>query len=149
MMSLDFGKCFKVAMIPIVALILVNLVENFIGWIPFLGLILCFIWPLFTLARIAIVVYAGWSAAKAGMDLVGGAVTGAITGAVGAFVGALLTFGLSIAGIGASALEGDAGVGSVIGAGFGILAIIFAPIGGAIFGAIFGLVGAFIGGMKK
>lgn len=148
-MNIDFGKCFKIAMIPIVVLIVVNLVENFIGWIPFLGMILCLIWPLFTLARVLVVAWAGWSAAKAGMDLLGGAVTGAITGAIGALVGAILSFGLNIVGIGADAVSGQAGVGSIIGAGFGIIAIILAPIGGAIFGAIFGAVGAFVAGMKK
>ncbi|HSB47709.1 MAG TPA: hypothetical protein VLD37_06885 [Candidatus Bilamarchaeum sp.] len=150
-MSLDFGKCFKVAMIPIAILVAIGIFQNVVGLIPFVNLILCFIGPLLALVSLAVLAWSGYKAVKeAGMDLVGGAVTGAVAGAVSSLVNAIIGFVLGLVGVGAGlATGGNDTVGAAIGVGFGIVGIIIAPIIGAMVGAVLGAIGAFVAGMKK
>ncbi len=157
-MAIDIQKSFKVAIIPIAALIGIGIVREIvfvaIGAIPFLGLILCAIGPLFGLLSLLVLAWAGYKSVKeAQMDIVGGAVTGAIAGVIGGIVDAVINFAFVALGLGAGLATGGDMVGAGIGAAIGVIGLIiglvFAVFVGLVMGAIFGAAGAFVAGMKK
>jgi hypothetical protein len=154
-LALDFGKIIKSALIPTVLLVILGVIQLVIGFIPFIGGLagLCTVIPL-TIASVVVLGYAGFSAAKAGMDIVGGALTGGISGLLSAVVVGVIGLAMSMLGIGVGVATGgyDAG-GAVLGAGFGIIGGIIAIGVGVVFwtigGLVLGAIGTVAAGMKK
>jgi len=153
-LALDFGKCFKAALIPTVILVVLGIFQQVVGLIPVINFLVCLAGPLFFLITLVVLAWAGFSAAKGGMDLVGGAVTGAIAGVVSAVINGIVGLVLNMLGIGVgTALGGNDLGGAAIGAGIGIVAsiigIVIGVFVGLAVGAVMGAIGAFVAGMKK
>lgn len=137
---IDIQKSLKVAMVPIGALIILNILSHIPRYIPFTIIP----WPLISALSLLItgfmVVALAWSGFKAvkeaQMSLVGGAVTGGLTGAISGLINAVVNFVLGTVGIG----EGNF---------IGIAGIILLSIIAAVIGLILGTIGAFVAGMKK
>lgn len=153
-MALDFGKCFKAALIPTVVLVVLGIFQQVVGMIPILNFLVCLAGPLFFLIMLVVLAWAGFSAAKAGMDLVGGAITGAIAGVISAIINGIVGLVLNMLGIGVGAALGNDDLGgAAIGAGIGIvgsiIGIVLGVFIGLAVGAVMGAIGAFVAGMKK
>ncbi len=153
-MALDFGKCFKAALIPTVVLVVLGIFQQVVGMIPVINFLVCLAGPLFWLISMVILAWAGFGAAKAGMDLVGGAVTGAIAGLISSIINGIVGIVLMMLGIGVgTAMGGNDLGGAAIGAGIGLVgAVIGIAIGvvlGLVLGAVMGAIGALVAGMKK
>jgi len=142
---MDMKKSFKVAKMPVVAIVVLAIAGSLIGAIPVLQTLMCVLGlPLF-LVNIALYLYIGYLLAKAGMEIVDSAVLGGITGAVAgvisalvSLVAAMLGMGMYV-GMGGSALEGSLDVGFTAAAG--VVGIVIGIVIGAVIAAIGHLVG--------
>jgi hypothetical protein len=150
MLAFDIGKSFKVAMIPIVILIAIEVFSKVIGAIPVLNMLMCVAGIPLLLLGWAVLAWAGFKAVKeAQMDLVGGAITGGLAGLVSSVVGGLLSLVLGMLGMGADVATGGDMGNAAIGMGLGVVGVIVGVALGTIFGLVLGAIGAFVAGMKK
>jgi hypothetical protein len=152
-LAIDIGKSLKVATIPIAILVALGILQNVIGLVPFLGgVAICLTGPLFLIATLVVLGWAGYKAVKeAQMDLVGGAVTGAIAGVISGAIGAVVGFVFALLGVGADVAGGGGAEGAAYGAVGSVIGLVFALVFGIIFGAVIGAImgaaGAFVAGM--
>ena len=137
-------------MIPAVILIILAVIQQVIGIIPIIGGFagLCTAIPIFLLSCV-VLAWAGFNAAKGGMDIVGGAVTGIIAGVVSAIVGGVISLVLQMLGVGVNVATGGDMGGAAIGLVAGVIGIIIGVVFSLVLGAICGAIGAFVAGMKK
>ena len=149
-MAFDIGKSLKVAMIPIVILVVIGIFSAVIGAIPVLNMLMCIVGIPLTLVALAVTAWAGYKAVKeAQMDLVGGAITGGLTSLISGIINGIVSFILSMLGVGVGvATGGDVG-SAAVGAGFGAVVIVGSIVVGTIIGLVLGAIGAFVAGMKK
>jgi hypothetical protein len=149
-LALDIGKALKVATIPIVILIAIEVFSKVIGAIPLLNLLLCVTGiPLLVVSWI-VMAWAGFKAVKeAQMDLLGGAVAGGLAGFISSVVGGVIGIVLQLLGVGVGvATGGDLG-GAALGMGFGVVFVVVGIAIGTISGLVLGAIGAVVAGMKK
>jgi hypothetical protein len=150
-LAFDIGKALKVATIPIVILVAIELFSKIIMAIPLLNMLMCVVGvPLF-IASLVVLAWAGFKAVKeAQMDIIGGALAGGIAGFVSSLIGGIVGLVLSMLGIGAGVALGNNDVGgAAIDAGMNVVGVIIGIGIGTVMGLIFGAVGAFVAGMKK
>jgi hypothetical protein len=150
-LALDIGKALKVAMIPIVILVAIELFSKIVGAIPFANMLMCVLGLPLLLVSWVVLAWAGFKAVKeAQMDLVGGAIAGGLAGLISSVIGGIVGLVLSMLGIGAGVALGSNDVGgAAIGVGLNIVGVVIGIVLGTVFGLVFGAVGAFVAGMKK
>jgi hypothetical protein len=156
-LALDIGKSLKLALIPIVVIIVLGIISlgmSFIlNLVPLIGAIMCVIGPGIMLLDCIVLGWAGFKAAKAGMDIVGGAITGGLTGFITSLVLGVIGLVLNFLGLGVNvATGGDVGT-AVLGAGFsligGVIVIGVSVVIWTVVGLVLGAIGTVAAGMKK
>ncbi|MFH0737636.1 MAG: hypothetical protein V1827_03710 [Candidatus Micrarchaeota archaeon] len=149
-MAFDIGKALKVGTIPIVILVVLSILTTVIGAIPFLNMLICILGLPVMLISFVVTAWAGYKAVKeAQMDLVGGALTGGLVSLISGVVGAIVSFIVSLLGIGVNVAGGGDVGGAAVTVGLNIVGIIVGIVFSVIIGLILGAIGAFVAGMKK
>jgi hypothetical protein len=159
---MGIGNIIKSSIIPIIAIVLIDIVAALLSNIPLLGgFILCIIiLPQLAINAVALT-YAGFSGTKSGLGLGGAAAAGALAGFASALVNSIIRFVIVIIAGGAftaisavTSNDPSSGIlggllGTGISAGFGIIGIIIAPFIWAAIGAVMGALGSLIAGKPK
>ena len=154
---MDFGKMMGLSAIPIVVLVVLGTLSAIAGSIPLLNVIACVFMPLYLVIQIGVLIWAGHSAAKSGLDMAGAAITGAIVAGVASLVngilGLIINLVANMLGLGITVASGTDPTGQLGGiVGGGLVAVLCIPGGAiiaAIVGAILAAIGALIAGTKK
>jgi hypothetical protein len=137
-MALDIEKCIKAALLPVAALVVLEIVYLLVKAASPLGFFLL------VLADLLILAWAGYRVVKKqGMDFIGGTVTGVITGIVAGPVFMVVALIFPSSGL------ADAGWPGIAIAGVVLVAAITGAVLGAILGGVMGATGAFVAGKKK
>jgi hypothetical protein len=132
---MDFNKMIGIGKIPIIGLVVIGILSNLLSFVPALALLAL---PLSLLGWL-LLIYAGYLAAKAKMDIVSAGVTGAVVSLIAGIVNLVVTLVFMFAGIGSSAALLALGL-----AVFAIAAVIGLVIG-LVFGFVLGAIGGFVG----
>lgn len=147
---MEIGKMLKVSIVPIVLLVIVGVLQKFIGLLPVIGgLTSCVLFPLGLLVIAAVLCWSGYGAGRAGMGIAGGAVVGTIVGLLSSLISVAISFILDLLGIGVGVATNNFNpVVAMFGVGFGIVAYLLGVIGWTVTGAICGAIGAVVGEPK-
>lgn len=138
---MDFSKILNVAILPAVALVILAVVGQFLGLIPFIGWLLAILLiPLTWL----IILYAGYTATKSnGLDLISAGLVGVVASLAAGVVGFALQILISVV---FTLLSGVTDILSIIlGFGFGFIGFVIGLVIGAVIAFVLGLIGGFAG----
>ncbi|MFA5077271.1 MAG: hypothetical protein WC488_02495 [Candidatus Micrarchaeia archaeon] len=154
---MDFGKMIGLAVMPIVVLVVLGTLSAIAGSIPLLNVIACVFMPLYLIIQLGVLIWAGHSAAKSGLDMAGAAITGAIVAGVASLVNGIIALLINVVagmlGMGITVATGTDPTGQLGGMlGGGLVAVLCIPgaaIIAAVIGAVLAAIGALIAGTKK
>ncbi len=150
-MTMNIGKAFGLAKLPVLAIIGLGLLASLISVVPIVQFLMCLLGLPLLIISIILYAYIGYLIAKGGLEIVDSAAIGALTALVSGVIGMIISLVASMLGMGVDVATGGDVASSALGVGIGVIASIIGIIIKMIIGAVIAVIGHIIGGaaMKK